>query len=299
MRSTMRLRIVAILGTALLVAACQAGATPGATPSPTASPGITHTTGAADLVVRIENGGGFVGPTYQLRQLPWLSIFGDGRVMVPGPQIEIYPGPALPNVVTFRISEEGLQKVLEEALADGLLGADAQYQYPGIADAGTTTFTVVAGGKRHIVSAYALAEGGAMDSQLDPETLRARTALLKFQERALDLRSWLGAAVIEPESAYRFEALRIFVTAAQPADQGITPGYADWPLATPLASFGDPMVGNLGDMRCAAVSGDDLAKLLPAIQNSNELTLWHSGGKEYQLVLRPLLPDESGCPAST
>jgi hypothetical protein len=298
MRSTLRLRTVAILGTALLVGACQAGATPGATPSP-ASPGIAHPTGAADLVVRIENGGGFVGPAFQLRRLPWLSIFGDGRVMVLGPQIEIYPGPALPNVVTFRISEEGLQQVLEEALAAGLLGADAHYDYPGIADAGTTTFTVVAGGKQHVVSAYALSEGGAMDSQLDTETLRARTALLKFQERALDLRSWLGAAVIEPETAYRFEALRIFVTAAQPADPQIQPGFVDWPLATPLASFGDPVVGNLGDTRCAAVSGDDLATLLPAIQKSNELTVWRSGAKEYQLVLRPLLPDESGCPAST
>jgi hypothetical protein len=292
----MRQRTVVVLGTAVLVAACQAGATP----APTASPGISHPTGAADLVVRIENGGGFVPPTYQVRQLPWLSIYGDGRVMVPGPQIEIYPGPAVPNVVTFRISEEGLQKVLEEALAAGLLGADAHYDYPGIADAGTTTFTVVAGGKRHVVSAYALSEGGAMDSQLDPETLRARTALLKFQERALDLRSWLGAAVIEPESAYRFAALRIFVAPPQPADQDLQPSFLNWPLATPLASFGAPVVApSLGDARCAVVSGDELATLLPAVQSSNELTLWRSGGKEYQLILRPLLPDESGCPAST
>jgi hypothetical protein len=291
----MRPRTGIIMGFAFLVAACRAGATPG----PTASPGITHPTGAADLVVRIESGGGFVGPTYQLRQLPWLSIYGDGRVMVLGPQIEIYPGPALPNVVTFRISEEGLQKVLEEALAAGLLSADAHYEYPGIADAGTTTFTVVAGGKRHVVSAYALSEGGAMDSQLDPETLRARTALLAFQEKALDLRSWLRAAVVEPEAVYRFDALRIFVAPPQPADQGLQPTVVDWPLATPLSSFGVPVVGNLGDTRCGVVSGDDLAKLLPAVQSSNELTLWRSGDKEYQLILRPLLPDESGCPASS
>jgi hypothetical protein len=298
MRTAVRLQVVAVLGTVLLVATCQAGATPGATPSP--SPGITHPTGAADLVVRIENGGGFIGPGWTARQLPWLSIYGDGRVIVLGPQIEIYPSPALPNVVTFRISEEGLQKVLEEALAAGLLGADAHYDYPGIADAGTTTFTVVAGGKQHVVSAYALFEGGAMDDRLDPDTLRARTALLKFQERALDLRSWLGSAVIEPESTYRFEAMRIFVTARQPADPQIQPGIADWPLATPLSSFGAPAGNlNLGDARCGVVSGDELATLRPAVQGSNELTVWHSGAKEYQLILRPLLPDESGCPAST
>jgi hypothetical protein len=291
-----RQRTVAVLGTALLVAACRTGATAG----PTESPGITHPTGEADLVVRIENGGGFLAPAYALRQLPWLSIYGDGSVMVLGPQVEIYPGPALPNVVTFRISQQGLQKVLEEALAAGLLGADAQYQYPGIADAGTTTFTVAAGGKRHVVSAYALSEGGPNDAQLDPDTLRARAALLAFQQRALDLRSWLGSAVVEPESAYRFAALRIFVAPPQPTDQQIQASYVDWPLTTPLASFGAP-VGNLnmGDARCAVVSGDELARLLPAVQSSNELTLWRSGGTEYQLILRPLLPDESGCPAST
>jgi hypothetical protein len=298
MRTTVRLRTLVVLGTVLLVAACQAGATPGATPEPTASPGITHPTGAADLVVRIENGGGFVAPSWMLRQLPWLSIYGDGRVMVLGPQIEIYPGPALPNVVMFRISEAGIQKILEEALADGLLGADAHYDYPGIADAGTTTFTVVAGGKPHVVSAYALSEGGAMDALLDPDTLRARTALLRFQERALDLRSWLGSAVIEPESAYRFEALRIFVTAAQPSDPEIQPGVVEWPLGAPLASFGDP-TGGLLDAQCGVVSGAELATLRQAVQSSNELTVWRSGGKEYQLILRPLLPDESGCPTST
>lgn len=293
----MRLQTVAVFGIALLVAACQAGATPGPTPTPS-SPGIIHPTGAAEIVVRIENGGGFVGPGWTVRQLPWLSIYGDGRVMVLGPQIEIYPGPALPNVVTFRISEEGLQKVLEEALAAGLLGADAHYDYPGIADAGTTTFTVVAGGKQHVVSAYALFEGGALDDRLDPDTLRARTALLTFQERALDLRSWLGSAVIEPESPYRFEALRIFVTGRQPADPQIQPGFADWPLATQLSGFGAP-TGGLLDARCGVVSGEELATLRPAVQGSNELTVWRSGAKEYQLILRPLLPDEMGCPAST
>ena len=33
----------------------------------------------------------------QVGRIPKLSILGDGRVIVPGPQIEIYPGPALPG----------------------------------------------------------------------------------------------------------------------------------------------------------------------------------------------------------
>src|SRR5881396_3098246 len=123
MRSVMSRHSVALLAAALLVIGCQAGGTPG----PTEVPGIVHPTGAADLVLRIETGGGFVAPGFALAQIPGLSVYGDGRVVAPGPQVELYPGPALPSIVTFRISEEGLQKLLENGRAAGLLGADAHY----------------------------------------------------------------------------------------------------------------------------------------------------------------------------
>ncbi len=277
---------MAMLGAALLVAACQGGTS-----------AISHPRGGNELVLRIETGGGFVPPSFMVGRIPELSVFGDGRVIVLGPQIAIFPGPALPNLVTFRLSEEGLQALLENARAAGLLGADAQYDYPGIADAGTTTFTVVAEGRRHVVSAYALFEGGPMDDQLDPDVLRARAALSAFQERALDMRSWLGQAIVEPDSAYRYESLRVFVSAAEPQEPAeIEPNFVDWPLAAPLATFGAPLAG-FAEMRCAVVSGEDLVTLRSALERSNQLTFWRSQEVTYQLVLRPLLPDESGCPA--
>jgi len=48
--------------------------------------------------------------------------------------------------------------------------------------------------------------------------------------------------------------------------------------------------------RCGVVTGDDLTSLLAAAaKDANAHTPWTSGGTEYHLILRPLLPDEHGC----
>jgi hypothetical protein len=43
------------------------------------------------------------------------------------------------------------------------------------------------------------------------------------------------------------------------------------------------------------VTGEDVPTLLAAARNANALTPWTSGGTEYQLIFRPLLPDEISC----
>ena len=109
------------------------------------------------------------------------------------------------------------------------------------------------------------------------------------------MRSWLGRAIIEPEAAYRYQSLRVFVTAAQPQEPAdLEPSFADWPLATPLAAFGAPLVG-FAEMRCGVVTGNELEALRAALENTNQLTFWRSEGATYQLTPRPLLPHESGC----
>lgn len=285
-------RIGIFLTVALMSGACVAAGSPG-------PGGIAHPTGASDLVLRIETGGGLINPAFVAGQIPQLSIFGDGRVITTGPQIAIYPGPALPNVIASRISEEGLQKILENAQAAGLLGPDAQYDFPLIADAPTTTFTVVAAGGRHVISAYALAEAGPNDAHLDPDVRRARAALFAFEQRVTDLRGMLGTAVVEAEGPYVPTSMRILAMPAQPDNSsGIEPNLKDWPLATPLATFGAPG-GFAEGMRCGTVSGAELTTLMPLLQASNQLTYWRSGGQTFQLTLRPLLPDETGCPPTT
>jgi hypothetical protein len=163
--------------TALAALAAIAGCTPGAAgPEPTPSR-IDHPTGMNDLVLQISNSGGLLPPDARLTELPVLSLYGDGRLITQGPRVAIYPGPAVPNLQVARLSETGIQRVLRAAADAGLLGPSRHYDHPGIADAPTTIFTVVAAGGRHQVSAYALWEGN--DPGRLPETdRRARQALL-------------------------------------------------------------------------------------------------------------------------
>jgi hypothetical protein len=73
----------------------------------------------------------------------------------------------------------------------------------------------------------------------------------------------------------------------------------EWPLATPISSFA-PLPGQtsgaLVGLTCGVVTGDDAAALAAAAEGANSLTPWVSEGEEWFLWLRPLLPDEAGCP---
>lgn len=258
-------------------------------------PGITHPTGANDLVLRVAQGGGFVAVPYNLKSVPGVSIYGDGRMIVEGPVMEIYPGPALPNLQVTRLSEAGLQSILEAADRAGLLGPDASYDYPCVADVPTTTFTVNAADGIHTISAYALgfAEGAEATGQCDGVDLEARQKLFEFQTKLGDLGSWLPEGSIGQEEPFTPSEMRVYVTSYQ-GDPQLEQQPAAWPLAVSLDRFGEPDA-NLQDLRCGVIGGDDLSTLLPEAQQANELTPWTSGGDDFGLIFRPLLPDEHTC----
>jgi hypothetical protein len=308
MEVTMRTRsfAIALLLPVLLLAACgrlnddgdtgssgSTGAT-GSSGDTGSSGGIDHPTAADELVLRVQTGGGFVPVEYNLRSVPGFSLFGDGTLIVEGPMIEIYPPPALPNLQASRLTEEAVQAILAEAEAAGLLGPDATYDYPCIADAPTTTFTVVADGATHTVSAYALgfdegAGGGACEG-VDQE---ARAVLSEFWAKLGDLSSWLPQGSMSAESEYVPTEMRVYVRPYL-GDPELEQEPIEWPLDQPLDGFGEPDP-NLSDTRCGVVSGADLEELQPLAQSANQLTPWVSDGTEHALVFRPLLPDEHTC----
>lgn len=253
---------------------------------------IEHPTGADRLVLRMDTAGGLVPPSYYLRQIPAWSLYGDGRLVTQGPQIEIYPPPALPNLLVTQISEDGVQAILRAARDAGLMGPDADYPYRCITDAPTTTFTLVAEGETHVISAYALGENQGPCAGADTQ---ARNELAAFQAELTDLRRWLPQGSLGPDRPFRYSELRVYV---QPytgtGDPDLTEPPKAWPLRTPLAKFGEASK-DLPDTRCGVVSGTDLTTLLAEVQASNQLTPWTSEGAEYLLTFRPLLPDEHGC----
>ncbi len=285
---------------AFVVAACAGASSPspapptGATqpPGPTGVPGTSPTPGpGGGLVLKIVDGGGLVPVHVPLVQLPSVAIYADGRMITQGPMIELYPGPALPNLQVTQLSPDGLARIVAGARGAGLVGPDRTLGAQGIADAPATIFIAALDGAVHRTVAEALGSEAGLEIPADERATRA--ALLALQQQLVDLRSVPGAVVGE-DHPYEWTALRIVSShdLVPPEDGGLRPGVIGWPLEPGLAEIGDP-VG--GDVRCAVITGDDLAKMRPVFGQANELTRWLSDGVEYTLLLRPLLPDESGC----
>ena len=299
-RLSPRLSILA-LTTALCLAACGSAASPGQSTPPAGSPspsGIAHGAGASDLVLRYEIVGGFVAPQALITRYPTLSIYGDGTVITEGPQPAIFPGPALPNLIVSHVSEAGLQRLLELARDAGLLGPDASFDAVNIADAGTAQFTTIAEGKTHVISALGLSESPDEGPGLDPTVIQARSKLRAFLARIGDLKGTLGSDYGGTETSYPVTKARVVVTpgAPQAGDIGPQPTIV-WPLATKLADFGQPFAGG-PETRCGTVDGDEMATLLPLLRRANGATPWVSANRQFTVVVRVLLPDESGCPTS-
>ena len=305
---------VTIAAVAILASACgrlnDGGPGAGSSGPSGTSGGIAHPTGADELVLRVEYQGGFVPYEFTLSSVPFWSLFGDGTLIVTGPQIEIHPPPALPNLLRTSITEEGVQAILEAARDAGLMDGDKDYGDMCIADAATTVFTTNANGSTSVVSAYALdvgvagatgAEGsGAGGSTGAPagtcgskEDAKARAALAGFQATLGDLKSWLPKGSVGEETSFDPTEMRVYVLPYQ-GDPELPQEPMDWPLGTPLSGFGEPLA-NDPQTRCGVVSGDEFEQVYAAGQTANQLTPWESDGTTYRLILRPLLPDERGC----
>jgi hypothetical protein len=292
---TFRLGAIAVVVTA--VVACS-GVTPTATPStaPTPTPvpsasasaGSTPSVapGASVAVVKIAHVGGFLPPWVTINDYPTVVLYDDGRLIMQGPQIEIYPGPALPNMQVTQLTPAGVEQILAWAADAGLEGEDRFLGQP-VPDAGVTQFSVVQPSGPHTTS--------VADMSSDAQEVGA---LRRFEEIMLDIRQWLPNEVVGDDTPYEYDRLRTLSSPKTPADMPdpalVT--VTDWPLAEPLATFGSVFDEGSG-MRCAEVSGEDLAALKPVIEQANELTLWRSEGETYSVALHPLLPDEEGCPA--
>jgi hypothetical protein len=285
----MKLRTIAVAAT-LLAAACADNAS-----TTSNDGGIEHPTGADQLVLRVETGGGFTAPDYQLRLIPEFSLYGDGSIITPGPQIEIYPAPALPSIQTQPLSEDGVQAILQAAIEAGVdTGHDmTDMGSTMVADAATTTFTISVNGTTNSFGVYALGltEGNCPDGMSSVEC-EARTALSSFVRQLSDLQSWLPAGSLGETATYEPSGSRVYVGDVRRETDLPQPKVA-WPLDPPLASFGDDTGAGY---RCGVVTGADWADTLqPLAAGTNELTPWTSDGATYGLIFRPLLPDETGC----
>jgi hypothetical protein len=231
---------------------------------------------AGDLVVRVVTEGGFAAESGGPARLSELSVFADGRVIIEGPRTLEYPGPALPNLREFRLTRIGLDLVVDEARAAGLLDdPPPDYGDAGITDQPTTTVTVRVEGKTRQVNVYAL----EFDDGLTAEQRENRRRLLQFIGFAGHPHG-VGVHVV-PGSTRRYEPAAVAVR-IHPSDTTEGDTHA-WPL------------GDLAGTECTVVSGAELPAVLDEVGTAREDVRWQSAGESYQLHFRPLLPDEQTC----
>jgi hypothetical protein len=283
-RSPRRAAIAVVLvAVTLVAAACANGGE-----TVVADGGGTPTPGGGDrhLFVSIEVGGGFVPAGYDFRALPQAVVLDDGTSFSPGLTAAIYPSPAVLPVVTGRLPAAQLARIVAAADEAGLLGPEPlDVGEAGVADAATTTITVVVGGTSHVTAIDAL---GMPDRGQAPglgrDQLAARNKAQAFVE--------LVAGLVTDAEAGRYEAVRYRVLPTEvlpPSDASVVPNELDWP-------FPDVALTNL---RCTAITGDRVARFRAMLTGATEITRWRTGPDQvHDLVIRPVLPHEPDCPES-
>jgi hypothetical protein len=262
--------------------------TPSPSPSPTFGEGqIAHPTGATDIVLRMEQGGGFVPMGFLLTQAPTFTLYGDGTVIFQQIDTRENAGPfgsqAYLPWALGHLTEDGVQALVQFALSTGrLANARENYDNPMIADAGTTTFNLNAGGQQKVVSIYGLfetADPGVPDAADRAGFSQLQKALTEFQNQ-----EGLGDVTEYDAAFYRVVKVNGF---GEPVNEP-----ADWPWDDmTLDDF--PPAGDEGDS-ILNLDKEHVSKLLET-PNGGHPGVWVTAPDEETLVMfgvRPLLPDE-------
>ena len=276
-----------------LVAACGGGA---ASPSP-APPSPVNPTPVIPLPSPADEG------TYWLRMttfqaIPPVNLFavpptaiitGDGQYLVQGAVPAIFPGPLVMPLFGSQVSDAGRAQILAWADELGLLSGKTDFTGDGSLPGGIT-------GKIELtVDGRLVALTGLPDAASADPRPGSPEAFGELWRRISSLPQTLPGE-LGPEVPYTPTAYAILVGPPPAPQDGMTSGVMDWPLETPLATFGDPVQD--GTYRCGLVAGDDAATLTPALAQANQLTMWTQDPEfsvAYGLTVRPIVAGENPC----
>lgn len=301
--SNHRLPAAVALLAAVTALGCSTGAAPTGAPTsgPSGTPvgsapaplidGISHPTGATDVVLRFDEAGGFVPVEFLAAHVPYFTLYGDGSVVFVQTSANVQPAEdgisrGYP-LRTGKLTEAQVQDLLEFALRDGGLAiAKAEYQNPLVADAPTAIFEVNADGGKKKVSVVAL----GMEGEQGPDTaIKASMAKLGERLRDFDRGGTLSSAAFAP-AGYRAVLMDASGGGSGPARPW------PWPSLT-LDDFSFPPDPSALQQGTRVLSPDELAAIgVEGLENGVQsgLTVTGPDKKPYTLVIRPLLPDETG-----
>ena len=283
-------RLAAVTPLLLVLAACSAAGptgTPGSSagpttvPTPTVPAGIEHPTGAKDIVLRFEAGGGFVPIDFLATEAPSFTLYGDGTVVFRDPQAT--PPEPVGNVnrsipfQTIRLGEEGIQALLEQGLGPGGLGI-AVGPYMGMgADLPTATFTVNADGGTKQVSV------NGFSPDIHPNDALIVGQLARFADQLRTFGNGIAGEEVYQPAAYRGVLSKI--------DQ-VNGAVVDWPW--PDITPTDFVAGQNEFFMTRTMTPAEVAVLgIQGIEGGMQGLNFQKDGKAYSFALRPLLPDET------
>lgn len=231
------------------------------------------------ILLSVTSAGGFVPVEFMVNQGPHLVLTRGGQLIQQGPQIEIYPGPLLANWQVSQLDEESMLFVLEEldALNFDEIGQVENNDATGVADAPITTVRFYNQDGKHSFAVYAL--GISEDSSDERVPILA------------NLVDRLGTMTGTSITSYVPEMIQVVAgVGAGEIDQAVA-NVREWPLP---ASYDE--MSEIGfDWRCAAYEGEEAQNLLGVFVEANQATRWALGETEYQILVRPLFPDEAPC----
>jgi hypothetical protein len=247
-------------------------------------------------ILDVADEGGFIGPAADFGRLPTFYVSGDGRLITPGPQVLVYPGPALANLRQRQLTHAGRVALRGLAEAAGLAHRPPEYGRPPVADAPTTIFVYRdADGRTFVHRVEAL----DFDARLTPSQVDARRGLRHLLEQLADPEGSLGAGEVGADTAYAAEAFRIRAEPVEPVSgDGASSAPSSGPstTATPALPWPVASVSLAQPASCTPVTGPDATVLRDALATANQLTSWTQDGVVYQVAIREVLPGEPACP---
>jgi hypothetical protein len=253
-------------------------------PSPTAEVGqVEHPTGAADVVLRIESGGGFMPFGFLATQAPNFTLYGDNTVIFrpttdPG-------GTGFPPFVKAVMNAQQVDALLTFALTQGHLSAAREsYVIGGIADAPTTYFKIDAGGVKKQVGVYGL---GITTGQPNPDAADF-AAFAKLADVLNGFEAEVRRGQVVSADTYVPEQYRAILIESQGME-----GRNPWPW-TDLKVTDFKVDPDQSSTRLAAITAEQAAKVatVPSGGAPGIPIASPDGKMTFSLSLRPMLPGD-------
>ena len=287
MRPSSRLAMLAAV--ALVVAACAGGTGATARQSPESSSAGSSTAWLSATPFKAGP------PLSRFASGPTAVITADGTYVTAAAVDARTPAPLVPPLVGRALSDAGRATIKAEAVRLGLLGRKRDFRSV-IALPGSVIGRLQLTGDDGPVTLV-----GEPDSKLlcvpqfcDPLP-GTPEAFGELWRKVVDPVPWLGGE-LGPEAPFVPAAYALLVGPAPAPDRPPGASIADWPLAVPLATFGDPVAK--GSQRCGIVSGADAEALRPALEGANQQTQWvqdPATSATFGITVRPVIDGEDPC----